>query len=164
MSSQESTSTEVLPLSLDDQPSSPMIELVTTDEVRYSIARSALKLSTVLTTSISDDLTCKEIPIKFESVWFKHVIQFLEYHQDKEAPPEIAKPLRSKVMKEVTTEWCAEYVDKLAKHRDTLWEVMKIANYFDIPSLLHLCCAKTAGLIKGQKLEDIKSILLTNEE
>jgi hypothetical protein len=41
--------------------------------------------------------------------------------------------------------------------------VIDIASYFDIPSLLHICCAKVASLIKGEKLENIKSILTTND-
>ncbi len=91
------------------------------------------------------------------------MVEFLKHH-DGEAPAIPEQPLRSKKMREVTTEWCANFVDQIGKNRDLIYKVIDIASYFDIPSLLHICCAKVASLIKGEKLENIKNILTTNEE
>merc|ERR1719471_2553528 len=41
----------------------------------------------------------------------------------------------------------------------SILQVILGANYMDLPSLLHLGCAKIATLIKGKSPEEIKNIL-----
>merc|ERR1712154_178253 len=47
---------------------------------------------------------------------------------------------------------------------ETIYQVIVGANYMDVPSLLHLGCAKIATLIKGQSLKDIKSVMTMNQQ
>jgi len=83
----------------------------------------------------------------------------MNHHKGKELPI-IEKPLRSKIMKDVTKDdWDAEYIDKIGENRQQLYDLILAANYMDIKTLLHLGCAKVASLIKGQPLEKIKDIL-----
>jgi hypothetical protein len=78
-------------------------------------------------------------------------------------PPIIEKPLRSKIMKEVCAhKWDAEFIDKIGEERKKLYNLILGANYLDVKSLLHLACAKTGSLIKGQPLEKVKEILSPN--
>lgn len=57
----------------------------------------------------------------------------------------------------VADKWDAEYINKMTKKM--IFQVILGANYMDLPSLLHLGCAKIATLIKGKSPEEIKNIL-----
>ena len=57
----------------------------------------------------------------------------------------------------VADKWDADYINKMNKK--TIFQVILGANYMDLPSLLHLGCAKIATLIKGKSPEEIKNIL-----
>ncbi len=153
-------------LSLDDSTVSDneMIALITSAGARVELTRKQASLSKLIQTALSNDMKTTEIPVsnKYNEVEIGKMVEFLKHHEG-EAPAIPEQPLRSKKMSEVTTEWCAEFVDSIGKNRDLLYKVIDIANYFDIPSLLHICCAKVASLIKGEKLEDIKKILLNND-
>ena len=51
--------------------------------------------------------------------------------------------------------WDADFIDKIGKDRQNLYDLILAANYMDIKGLLHLGCAKVASLIKGQPLEKL---------
>ena len=57
----------------------------------------------------------------------------------------------------VDDRWDAQFIDSMSKK--TIFQVILGANYMDLPSLLHLGCAKIATLIKGKSPEEIKNIL-----
>jgi hypothetical protein len=60
--------------------------------------------------------------------------------------------------------WDALFIDDVdAKCRQSLYDLTLTANCLGVDSLLHLCCAKVACLIKGQPLEKIKEILASTE-
>jgi hypothetical protein len=92
------------------------------------------------------------------------IIKFIEHHNGIEQP-NIPKPLKSTVMKEVTNEWDATFVDELGD-LDTQWlyDVVHMANYLAIQSLLHLISAKLGSMIKGKTPEQIKEILKPIQE
>jgi S-phase kinase-associated protein 1 len=153
-------------LSLED-PSvneTQLIGLVTGSGTRFELTRKQASLSKFIETALCDDSEKIDIPMsqKYNDEDVSKMIEFLIHHNG-EAPEIPEQPLRSKKMSEVTTEWCATFVDEIGKNRDLLYKVIDLANYFDIQSLLHICCAKVASLIKGEKLENIKNILTTNE-
>ena len=62
----------------------------------------------------------------------------------------------------VAGRWDAEFISKLDK--TTVFQVILGSNYMHISSLLHLVCAKIATLIKGKSPEQIKDILIDEEE
>merc|ERR1719400_3024139 len=67
-------------------------------------------------------------------------------------------PIRSVKMERIVADkWDADYINKMNKK--TIFQVILGANYMDLPSLLHLGCAKIAILIKGKSPEEIKNIL-----
>ena len=153
-------------LSLDDSSmmDQETITLISVEGTRFDLSRKQALISKLIETALSNDPKTQEIPVlnKYKDVELSKVVEFLKHH-DGEAPAIPEQPLRSKKMSDVTTEWCANFVEQIGKNRDLLYKVIDIANYFDIPSLLHICCAKVASLIKGEKLENIKTILITNE-
>jgi S-phase kinase-associated protein 1 len=87
----------------------------------------------------------------------KHIVEYLKYHNGK-VPAEIAKPIRSVKMEKIVEDvWDAKFIDGMNKK--TIFQVILGANYMDVPSLLHLGCAKIATLIKGKSPDEIKQIL-----
>jgi len=85
------------------------------------------------------------------------IVEYLKHHNGKK-PEEIAKPIRSVKMERIVSDpWDAEYINKMNKK--TIFQVILGANYMDLPSLLHLGCAKIATLIKGKSPDEIKQIL-----
>ena len=72
------------------------------------------------------------------------VIEFLRHVAANNPVPEIEKLLRSSELKDVTTEWYADYIDK---DKETLFEIILAANFLEIKDLLGLACAKVASKI-----------------
>ena len=156
-------STEVLGLDAVDSQVEEYIQLITTDQKSFRFTRKELSLSKTIMTSIEHDASCTELPINCTSQVMEWIAVFLRQHNG-QAPPEILKPLRSKVFAEVTTEWCANFADDLCKNRTLMYDLLKASNYLMIDSLLHLCGAKVASIVKNcGDLSKIKDALLTNE-
>ena len=75
-----------------------------------------------------------------------------------------ACPLTSSDMKDIvppTHGWMVDYLNNLPNK--TIYDLINVANYMDSPALLHYLCTKTATMIRGKKVEEIKGIL-TDEE
>lgn len=89
----------------------------------------------------------------------KKVVDYINHHKGVE-PPIIEKPLKSTNMKDVCKDsWDADFIDNIGQNQKDLHDLIMAANYFHIPSLLHLGSAKVASLIKGKPLDKIKEIL-----
>lgn len=118
------------------------------------------KISVLFKTAMDTDADTKEIPVLggIDGVTFKDLVSYMNEYKGV-AQKIIDKPLRSKVMKDVTSEWSAKFIDDIGEDRQRLYNFILGANYLDISCALHLGCAKVASLIKGQPLEKIKEIL-----
>lgn len=104
------------------------------------------------------DIDAKSIPIKkVRATILELIVEYLKHHNGK-VPEEIAKPIRSVKMERIVADkWDAQFINSMSKK--TIFQVILGANYMDLPSLLHLGCAKIATLIKGKSPEEIKNIL-----
>jgi hypothetical protein len=52
--------------------------------------------------------------------------------------------------------WDCAYIDRIeAENLDLLFELVKACNYLDLSSLLDLCCAKVASMVKGRSPDEI---------
>jgi S-phase kinase-associated protein 1 len=135
------------------------ITLVASDKVRITIPRKHVVTCGMIMTALSMEFTAEEVPIP--GVVGRILLFIAKYlgHYEGKVGDTVAKPLRSKVMKEVTNAFDAEFIDTIGESRQDLYDLILAANYLEIKALLHLGCAKVASLIKGQPLEKIKDIL-----
>jgi S-phase kinase-associated protein 1 len=133
---------EVLTLTLKSQ-----------DMQSFPVGKDVAIQSALIKTMWSGDQSETEIPLpNVRGVILKRVIKYMEYHHTNPAK-EIEKPLKSANMREVVSEWDANYVEV---DQETLFELILAANYMDIKPLLDLTCAKVASMIKGKTPEEIR--------
>eukprot|EP01084_Bolivina_argentea_P085692 154896_1 len=141
------------------------VQLVSCEELvnkqgRFLVSHNALKLCNLYTSIVAGTIDSKlnTFPVKkVKNDILGFVCKYLGHHNGIK-PEEIAKPIRSVKMERICADkWDANYINKLNKKR--LFQLILAANYMDIPSLLHLGCAKIATLIKGKSPEEIKNIL-----
>jgi S-phase kinase-associated protein 1 len=137
------------------------LTLISSDESnpkRFEISRQSAVMCNLVKSILEGDSAAKEIPIKkIRGDILELIVEYLQYHKGKK-PADIQKPIRSVKMERIVEDkWDAEFINKMNKK--TIFQVILGANYMDLPSLLHLGCAKIATLIKGKSPEEIKSIL-----
>ena len=84
---------------------------------------------------------------------FEKVLEYLKHVEEGNATPDIEKPLRSNDMKDVTTEFYANYIDL---DDDTVQDIILAANYLDIKDLLNLGCAKMGSVIRGLTIPEFR--------
>ena len=147
-------------LSLEESICSGSISLLSKEGTSFSVDKKWACISKLVNTIVEKDPECTEIPlVEINTKILEYVVNFINEHKGEE-PPIVERPLRSKLMKEVTNDWDANFIDQIGEQRSELYELISAANYLDIQSLLHLGCAKVAALIKGQPIDKIKDILL----
>ena len=81
------------------------------------------------------------------------VIEFLGHLRAGNPAPEIEKPLRSKDLRDVTTEWYANFIDR---DDDIVQDLLLAANYLDLKELEVLACAKLGSIIKGMSVVEFR--------
>ena len=156
-------------LSLDETELNFTIKLVSKENTEFECTLKEIQCSNVLVVAFKDlnyDET-ENTNIKLSNIdneTLKYIVDYLKYHNGVE-PPLPEKPVRSNNMNEITTEWMAEFIDSIVK-KDILilYKVISAANYLYINSLLHICCAKIASMIKGIPIDKIKNTLLQKSE
>lgn len=148
-------------LEIDSRP----ITLVSNDNKKFTTKRGFAFISTLIKTSLEGNDKVDELKLpSISGDILEFVVRYFEEHKGVE-PPIVEKPLRSKNMKDVCAHKPdADYVDKIGENREQLYDLILGANYLDIKSLLHLCCAKVASLVKGEPFENIKGILSVNNK
>lgn len=144
-----------------DEDDDEMLILISSEDDNpreLEISRKAALMCNLVKSILEGDANAKKIPIKKVSGDILDlIVQYLKHHNGQK-PEEIAKPIRSVKMERIVADkWDAEYINKMTKK--TIFQVILGANYMDLPSLLHLGCAKIATLIKGKSPEEIKNIL-----
>lgn len=133
------------------------ISLVSSEESTHIVTRREACLSKLLFTIMDADQDAGTIDLPHvQKDVLDDVIVYLRQYNG-EGPPEIEKPIRSTVMKDIATEWEAEYIERFSIKR--LYKVILAAHYLDIPTLVDLGCAKVASLIRGKSPDEIKDIL-----
>lgn len=79
----------------------------------------------------------------------RKIIEFSEHYKSND-PPEIEKPLSKNSLKDLVDPWDEQFIN--LPNQEELLELLLAANYLDIKSLIELCCAKVATMIKGTPL------------
>lgn len=105
------------------------------------------KKSQLLKNMIEDNAVEEDIYLpNVKSAPLKKIIEYCEHYKTSD-PPEIEKPLPKNTLKELVDPWDEQFIN-IATQEDLL-ELLLAANYLDIKSLIELCCAKVATMIKG---------------
>ena len=81
------------------------------------------------------------------------IVCYMKYHEDKPAE-QIDSPIKSSNMSELVDKFDADFIDL---PDETLMELTLAADYFDIPPLTDLCCAKLASYIDGKSADQIRA-------
>lgn len=122
------------------------------------ISKQAAKLSELLRTVIENSREDNVIPLRNISMFvMTKIAEYLKHyeHSDINKIPIIEKPIRSTNIKDIVSEWDAEYINV---KDDMLFDLISASNYLDIKPLLDLSCAKIATKIKDKSIEKIKKI------
>jgi S-phase kinase-associated protein 1 len=117
------------------------------------VSRKAGEMSILIKNNLADFSIDQAIPLdEVNEETCELIVQYLS-HYDGKAPEEIEKPLKSNDMKQLTDAWAADYVDKLELNK--LIDLTTAANFMEIQSLLDICTAKIATLVKDKTEEEI---------
>ena len=108
-------------------------------------------------------------PIQLSEIKYdilKNIVDYLIHYKDK-TPKDIPKPLPSANLSEFLEEWDIQFINSFELEK--VFDISRAANYMDIPSLLDLCHAKLASLMKGKTEQEIRNMFniecdLTEEE
>jgi len=95
----------------------------------------------------------QELPVgQIRPVILDNILLFMEYHAGNPMA-DIVTPITTDKMKEIVSEWDAEFIDL---EDDVLQEVILGANYLNCNSLLNLSICKMATLIHNKEPEEVK--------
>jgi len=165
MAENMSVRTEMTERGLDDEQdtlSQPQyIMLQSKDKTDITVLREYALISGLVKAAV-DDKHATVIPIPIASTeLLQIVVKYMNSHKGV-SPAEIAKPLRSADMKNLTSNVeDIELVTTLANtNRQALYDLTLVANYMDIKPLLNLACAKIATMMKGTFFEFCYSYLV----
>ena len=149
-------------LSLDSSDSSDeMITLILeSDNSKWNIPKSYLKISKLYTDTLNSDRTATEIPVGggITNATMKDIEWVFKHYKGTEGKTPEA-PLKTKVLEDYLTKDEAKFYNEMKENRQQLYDFILAMNYMDIKFALHQACSVTASLIKGQPLDQIKEIL-----
>lgn len=100
-----------------------------------------------------------QLPNITETTFLK-VLEYVRYNWDKEEE-EIEKPLKDKLENVIKDKFNKIFSISLysgGSNIELLVDVLNAANYLNIHSLLHLCAAKIASIMKGKSAEEIRTL------
>eukprot|EP01084_Bolivina_argentea_P295481 508725_1 len=112
----------------------------------FEISKKCVQLSKFVATILDGRRDATQIEIhQVPSETLRYVLEYLHHHNGKEPDP-LPCPVRSKHMSEmVSDQWDAIWINAFDK--ETIFEIIKAANYMDIKSLMNLGCAKIATFV-----------------
>jgi len=149
-------------LNLEEETKEITLTLVAQDGTRIECPYEWCKLSKLITITFED---AQSTEIEFNEHiatgdLLRIIVDYFSIRKG-EAAPLVEDPLEFAEMRKVTTEENAQFIDNLFTTYGIymLYDVTNIANYLDCASLLNLCCAKIASLVKNKPIKDMPSIL-----
>lgn len=129
------------------------IKIVSKEGKEFSISKQAADLSILLKNAREEMGSDEVIPLsEVDEKSLDKIIIYLNKWNG-QTPTEIEKPLKSTLLKEVTDEWSAEFIDNL--DLEELTNLTVSANFMEITPLLDLSCAKLASMCKDKSEEEI---------
>lgn len=164
-----STSTTQMPIQdnnkmVMDDHDQPKVKLITKDQKEIMISKKIILKFQLIKDILedgddqSDEITTIPIPnVDYNTMM--EIIEYLKYVEHNE-PLEIPKPIpKSHKIKDFVNDFECEFIEKYsATNMEGLVNLCLSSNYLDIKSLLDLCCAKIAVMIKGKSPEEIRDL------
>lgn len=134
--------------------SSKQLKLITTDGGEFIVSEKLLERSPIIKGMIDDGTANDDIILpSINKPTFERVVKYLEHVDAGNPAPEIEKPLRSNDLKDVTTEFYANFIEL---SDDDVQDVILAANYLDLKDLLALGCAKMGSVIRGLTIPEFR--------
>lgn len=134
------------------------ITLVSMDKMKLDIDVASAEKSKLLKELLIEYQNESEIDIQeVDGNTVKKIIEYLNHYRNSD-PPVIEKPLKSIMLKEVTDEWSANFIEGISI--DELYLLIEGAGYFQVESLLELACCRVASIFKAKQdnIEELRSI------
>lgn len=146
-------------MSLDDDimPAAPTtnLQLLTKDGQVFPLPRAAAAGSELLRTMMEGDPDAVEVTlIHIEAKVLKLVCDYLTYHADVPARV-IDRPLQSMNLSDLVDAFDTEFIQSISQ--EMLFKLLLAANYLNVRSLIALCCAKIATMIKDKSPEQVRN-------
>ena len=135
--------------------SSEMVKLLCMDGQLIEESKSIVLQSGTIRGMIEDGRDLKEnspLP-EITGPTMRLVIEYFKHIEAKNAAPDIEKPLKSNDMKDATTEWYADYIEK---NDEIVQDIILAANYLEIKELVQLGCAKMGSIIRGMSVIEFR--------
>jgi hypothetical protein len=101
------------------------------------------------------------VEVNVDSQTLTYLAQYLRHHRGI-APAPILKPIRSCTMSAICPDaWDAVFIDQVLQRSGKLilYELTSVAHDLQVESLLSLCCAKIATLIKNRPYIELRRAL-----
>lgn len=97
-----------------------------------------------------------EIQLEFKNIDINRCIDFCkQYELDQFVIPDRHLETKEDICN-MLPEWCVNLLDITS---DEVLDLMVIANFVDIESLIDVCCVKLASLMKGQGAKQIRTVV-----
>lgn len=152
---------------LDDEDNKETIYyIVSTDNDKFPIKKEEIKLSGLLRTAfegIDDD---NQIPVNVNSNILNFIMIYLKYHAEFPVPENNIKEklVLNKFSNEIDCKWDVDFIENIVMvdpnvAKSNLFDLIKIATYMDINTLIYLLAAKIASMIKRKSPDEMKKIL-----
>jgi hypothetical protein len=116
---------------------------------------SAIKNSELLVNMVETDPGASEYPISVDACVLKEIIRYLEYHMDKDPPNPVQRPIRSGLFEQcgITYEWDVQFMNETPNIFQLVW----VANYMGITTLVDLGCCKIACMFRGKTATELRT-------
>lgn len=159
-------------LSLDEKENI-MITLKSTDGISYTLLKDWVCISEMIKTSLFDEKEDTTIQINLKSEILGLIIEYMRLRKGEELQILNMKEdnqTNYNFIRKKNFQTCkggdndipkqeADFVRSFYRNRSLLYGVCEGANYLHIESLLHICCAVIACIMKRKKIEELKIIM-----
>ena len=140
---------------MEETKSGQLLKFQTSDGQDVLAPRKLFERSITVKNLLDDNPESDEpIPLpEITKATIEKVIEYLKHIEEGNAPPEIEKPLRSSDLRDVTTEYYADFINH---EHEIVEDIILAANYLDIKDLLALGCAKLGSIIRGLTIPEFR--------
>lgn len=134
----------------------PKITFKSSDGCLFNVDRDILDNALWVKSNLDDGTLASDEEIsliEIHSTTFAKVVEYLTHVKAGNELLKIEKPLKSKDLRDVTTEWFANFIDL---DLEELGDLINASSMLEIDPLTQLSCAKMGSLISGMTVEEFR--------